>query len=190
MIILLIGLLVWVCAHLFPALAPEMRASVIARMGMGAYKVIFALLIFSSIALMAIGWRGAEVQLLYVAPTWGHTVALALMPVALLLMLASNLKSNIRRFIPHCQLTGFSLWALLHLLASGSSRALLLFGCLGLWALLEMLILSRRVSIKAQLQVDAMPITRDAAAVALALLLYAVLIFGHGYFAGVSLTGI
>ena len=189
MIILLIGLLVWVGAHLFPALAPEMRASVIARMGMGAYKGIFALLILSSIALMAIGWRGAEVQLLYVAPTWGRTAVAVLMPLALLLMLASNLKSNIRRFIPHCQLTGFSLWALLHLLSSGSSRSLLLFGSLGLWALLEMLILSLRMSIKAQMQVAAMPITRDAAAIALTSLLYAVLLFGHGYFAGISLTG-
>ena len=190
MIILLAGIFIWVGAHFFPAAAPELRARAIAQVGMGTYKAVFALLIFFSIALMVAGWRGAEVQLLYIAPTWGRTVALVLMPLALLLMLSPNLKSNIRRFIPHSQLSGFTLWALLHLLSSGSSRAVVLFACLGVWALLEMLILSRRVSIKAQMQVAAMPITRDVAAVILALLMYAALLVGHGYVAGISLIGI
>ena len=189
MIVLLIGLFVWAGAHLFPALAPATRARVIARSGMGVYKLVFALLIFGSVALMVIGWRLAEVHWLYAPPSWGRSLALVLMPIALLLMLASSLKSNIRRWLPHPQLLGFALWALLHLLASGSVAAVVLFTGLGLWALLEIVVLSRRVSIKAQMQVEATPITRDLAAVALALMVYTLLVWAHAYFAGVALIG-
>ena len=189
MIVLIIGLLLWTGVHLFPALAPAARARLIERSGMGIYKPVFALLIFGSVVLMVVGWRLAEVQWLYAPPPWGRSLALALMPIAILLMLASGLKSNIRRWLPHPQLLGFALWALLHLLASGSIAAVVLFAGLGLWALLEIVVLSRRVSIKAQMQVEVTPITRDLAAVALALLVYTLLVVGHAHFAGVALIG-
>lgn len=41
-------------------------------------------------------------------------------------------------------LTGVSVWALSHLLTNGTTRALVLFGGIGLWALIEIILINRR----------------------------------------------
>jgi uncharacterized membrane protein len=52
--------------------------------------------------------------------------------------------SSIKRFVRHPMLLGTAIWALSHLLTSGTSRGLVLFGGIGLWALIEILLINRR----------------------------------------------
>ena len=41
-------------------------------------------------------------------------------------------------------LTGVFIWAVAHLLVNGTTRALVLFGGLGIWALLEIVLINKR----------------------------------------------
>lgn len=41
-------------------------------------------------------------------------------------------------------LAGVAVWALAHLLTNGTTRALVLFGGMGAWALIEILLINRR----------------------------------------------
>ena len=183
---LLVGLALWVGAHLFPAVAASARARLIARVGMGPYRGVFSLLILLALALMVLGWRASEPSPLYHPPAWGSQLAMFLMLLALIMFFASGLRSNIRRFVRHPQLIGLAIWALAHLLASGETRAVALFGVLGLWALLEVIVLNKRIG--AKIKPDPMPYSRDLLTVLVGLLAYALLYQGHFYFAGVALA--
>jgi uncharacterized membrane protein len=83
--------------------------------------------------------------------------------------------TNLKRWIRHPQLTGVAVWGLAHLVANGDTRSLVLFGGLGAWAVLEIVLINRREG--AWQKPAPLPITADlkplvAAAVAFALLLY------------------
>ena len=66
------------------------------------------------------------------------------MLLAFFMFAASKLETNVARHIRHPQLTAVILWASAHLVANGDSRTLTLFGTLGVWALLEIVLISRR----------------------------------------------
>ena len=58
--------------------------------------------------------------------------------VALVLFFASQMSGYIKRALRHPQMIGTIVWAVSHLLTNGDSRSVILFGTLGIWALLEM----------------------------------------------------
>ena len=64
--------------------------------------------------------------------------------VALGLFAASSLPTNLKRWVRHPQLLDFTTWGGAHLLANGDRRSLILFGVLGVWALLMIVFLNRR----------------------------------------------
>jgi len=133
MIVLILGVLLWVGAHMFRRLAPDARA----RMG-DKGKGPIALAIVVSIVLMVIGYRTADGPF-----WWGPTPALVginnlLVLVGFYFFAASGMKTRVARAVRHPQLVGFSLWAVAHLLVNGDLPSLVLFGGLLLWALAEM----------------------------------------------------
>mgnify|MGYP000002593661 CR=1 FL=1 len=54
MTLLLLGLILWAGLHLFPGLAPDARAALIQRVGLGAYKGLFALGIVAALLLIIV----------------------------------------------------------------------------------------------------------------------------------------
>ncbi len=144
MALLLLGVLLWSATHLIRGVAPGGREALIARFGEGPYKGLFSLALIASVVLMVTGWRSATPTVVYYLPLWGQSVALVLMFVALVLFAASGVPTNLKRYLRHPQLTGVAVWALAHLLANGDQRSVVLFGGIGLWALLEMPLISRR----------------------------------------------
>ncbi len=144
MFILLAGMLLWVATHTFPMAMPQQRAAIIARIGEGPYKGIFALLSILSIALIVWGSGEAPIVQRYVPPLFGGAFIAVLVGVALTLMVASAMPNNIRRFVRHPQLTGVAVWAAAHLLVNGTVRDLMLFGGFGLWAVAGMVLSNRR----------------------------------------------
>jgi uncharacterized membrane protein len=112
--------------------------------GEGPYKGLFALSLVGALVLMVVGWRSAAPVALYVAPTTGGLLTSAAMFVSLVLFLGSSVPTNLKRFVRHPQLTGVAVWALAHLLANGDVRSLVLFGGLGLWAVVAMVCINRR----------------------------------------------
>jgi uncharacterized membrane protein len=136
MILLILGVLVWSGVHLFPSLGVQMRAGWIERIGEDPYKGVFALSLVGAIVLMVIGWRSTSPVEFYGPPVWGWGIANLVMFVSLVLFMGSKVPTNLKRFVRHPQLTGVALWALSHLLATGDLRSLVLFGGIGLWAVM------------------------------------------------------
>lgn len=144
MIWLVLGVLIWSAVHLFPAVAQGPRSRIVKAMGEGPYKGVFALLLVASIALIVVGWIVAESQAVYDPPGWGAAAAKILMLVALVLFVSSVTKTHAKGLVRHPQLSGVLVWGIAHLFANGDSHALIVFGGLGIWAVVEIAALNRR----------------------------------------------
>jgi len=184
MTLLAAGVLLWTLVHLSPAVAPGIRRSLTGRLGENPYKGLFALSLLLSLALIVAGWRSTVPQHVYLPPVWGRHLAMLLMVVAVILFGAANYPTAIKRYLRHPMLTGMAVWSLAHLLANGDSRSLLLFGGLGLWALLEMPLISRREG--AWQKPDAPPLAGEIRGLIISIVIFVALIALHPYFAGVS----
>ncbi|WP_347140215.1 NnrU family protein [Paracoccus sp. SSK6] len=138
MVLLISGVALWWAAHLFKRVAPERRAALGAR-GRG----LIAVLLILSVVLMVIGYQRAD------GPVWwGRSPATTginnlLMLLAFYLYAADGMKTRVTAWIHHPQLTGFSLWALAHLLVNGDLPSFILFGGLLVWAQVEIVLLNR-----------------------------------------------
>jgi uncharacterized membrane protein len=144
MIMLVLGILLFALVHFIPSLTPSVKMGAVKRLGEGGYKGIFSLLLLASFALIIIGWRSAQPTHVYVPPVALHKVAFGLMACAFLLLAVSARNSRLRLFIRHPQLTGVALWGISHLLLNGDSRSVALFGGMTLWALIEIVAISKR----------------------------------------------
>jgi uncharacterized membrane protein len=100
------------------------------------------------------------------------------------LFVASNLPTNLKRLIRHPQLTGVATWAFAHLLANGDSRSLVLFGGIGVWAVVEMGLLNRRDG--AWRRPEPLPLVAELKPLIGAAVAFAILFLAHPYIAGVS----
>ena len=142
MTLLILGLALWVGAHLFKRLVPSVRAS----MGEKG-KVPIALILVVSVVLMVIGYRSAEGAIY-----WGRTPAMT--GINNLLMLLAFYVYSVGATPPgrprvwlgtklrHPQLTGFSIFAVAHLLVNGDVPSFVLFGGLLVWALIEIVLIN------------------------------------------------
>jgi uncharacterized membrane protein len=138
MIYLILGLALWWGAHLFKRVAPGPRAA----LGDGG-KALVAVALLASIILMVIGYRAAEtVPLWSPLPGLGHLNNL-LMLVSVYLFGVGGTKGVLYPRLRHPMLTGTIVWSVAHLLVNGDLASLILFGGLGLWALVSMAAINR-----------------------------------------------
>lgn len=146
MTLIVLGLALWWGAHLWKRLAPGSRAAVGAP-----GKGLVAALVVASVVLMVIGYRGstwlgiegvAFVEL-WSPPRFLVGVNNLLMLFAVYLYAASGMKTRITRVIRHPQLTAVKTWAVAHLLVNGDLAAVVLFGGLLAWAVVEVILINR-----------------------------------------------
>lgn len=185
MIYLALGVALWACAHLATTLRLGFRDALIAKLDANKYKGLFSLAIVVSVGLIVIGWQNADSLHVYDPPLWNSPLMIVLMWIALFLFVAARAPNNVKRFIRHPQLTGVLVWAGAHLLANGDNRSLILFGGLGLWALLEVILISRRD--RAWSKPEPVSVVRDLIVVGLSGALVVVLMLLHPYFAGMPI---
>lgn len=138
MTLLVLGVLLWALAHFYKRIAPAQRAA-LGDKGKG----IVALAIVLSVVLMVLGYRAAEGAFF-----WGRHPATVginnlMMVAALYFTSPGPSKGALFYRMRHPMLTGFLLWALGHLLVNGDVPSFVLFGGLGLWAVLEMIVINR-----------------------------------------------
>lgn len=176
---LTLGLLLFAAAHLWRRLAPASRAA----LG-DAGKGVVALASVAGIWLMARGYGAWDD-----APAWwGRSAALTgvnnlLVAVAFYLFVASGARTAAARAVRHPQLLAVVLWAAAHLLVNGDAPSLLLFGGLGLWALLSVALISRgpaAAHVPGPALVPATAWGREAAALALTAAALAGAVWLHG----------
>jgi uncharacterized membrane protein len=144
MTLLIAGVVLWTVVHLFPAVAPGVRANLVIKLGEGPYKGLFALDILIALGLIVFGWKSASPTAIYVPPLYGSIVPTVLIVIAIFLFVASSMPNNFKRLVRHPQMTAVLFWSTGHLLTNGDSRSLMLFGGLGIWALLEIIFINRR----------------------------------------------
>ncbi|MHA1158125.1 MAG: NnrU family protein [Alphaproteobacteria bacterium] len=145
MILLATGLMIWCSVHLVPSVAPQLRTAIIHRIGKEVYAAAFSTLVISSIVIMIFGWRlAADYWFVYVPPDWGRPASFVLVAAAFLLFGTAHEKTNVKQYVRHPLLWGFTLWSSGHLLANGESRSVLLFAVLSVWALAEIWLINRR----------------------------------------------
>lgn len=138
MTFLVLGLLLWIGAHFFKRLAPDVRA------GMGTKgRGPISLAILVGIALMVLGYRAAEFVPIYTPiPGIGHLNNLLMFAAVYCFGIGAS-KGLLSDKIRHPMLLGMVVFAIAHLLVNGDLASVVLFGGLGLWALAEIVVLNR-----------------------------------------------
>ena len=142
MTLLIIGLVLWVVAHMFKRLAPSARRGLENRLGEGGSKGLMAVLLVISVVLMVRGYRSAPLDPIYTFADWARYLNNLLMLLAVIVFGAGMSKGVIWTRLRHPMLTGVLIWSVAHLLVNGDSASVLLFGVLGIWALAEMRVIN------------------------------------------------
>jgi uncharacterized membrane protein len=185
--LLIVGLVVFIGAHVFVTLRPQ-RAAVIARIGELPYKAIMGLVSLVGIILIGYGfaqYRAAGAVVVWDPPAWTRHVTVALMWPATVCVVASYCRGNIWRKLKHPMLVGVKTWALAHLISNGDLGSIVLFGSILAWAVYD------RITLKRRTDPGAPPIPvrggrNDVIAVVVGTLLYLALGFWfHPYVVGV-----
>ena len=171
-LLLILGVGLWISAHMFKRIAPAQRATLEKGLGEGA-KGIFAVLILAGLVLMVIGYRAADyAHFFWVAPGWmGHLNNL-LMLVGFYVFGIGMAKGALSQKIRHPMLLGVLIWALAHLMVNGHVPGLILFGGMAVWALASIRLINAR---QPEWTPPARkPGPRDAVAAGVVLVVYAV----------------
>lgn len=188
MTLLIFGALCWSALHLLPATGIDLRSRLIERIGQNPYKLLFTVAIVLSILLMVIGWKHAVPRLIYQLPDGLRGSMFPLMLVAFVLFAAAQIRTNLKRWIRHPQLTGVILWSIAHLLANGDSRSVALFGIIGTWAVVEIALINRRDG--PWQKPDRQSWWKDVATVIAGLIAFVVFALLHPYLSGVEILSI
>jgi uncharacterized membrane protein len=144
MTLLVLGLILWTLVHVFKRVAPGARAAMDRAMGAGPARGVIAALLLLATVLMVVGFRRAPFVPVYDPPSWGIHLNNLMMICAVGLLGAGHSKGIARSWMRHPMLTAVLVWAVAHLLVNGDRASVLLFGWLGLWAAVEMLLISAR----------------------------------------------
>jgi uncharacterized membrane protein len=142
----ILGLVLFLGAHVFVSMRGE-RDALIARIGGGPYRGLFALVSIVGLVLIGFGfarYRDAGLIAVWYPPAWTHHIVEALMWPASILVVAAYIPGNIKRTLNHPFLVGVKTWAVAHLCANGDLGGIVLFGAVLAWAVYDRIMLKRR----------------------------------------------
>ena len=191
LVVMIVGLVLFFGPHTLTT-QRNLRARCVAAMGEGGYKIGYALVSLSGLALIifgfaqyrATGWIG-----IWSPPKFLKHLNTALMLPAVILVVASYIRGQIYVRLKHPMLAGVKLWAFGHLLANGDLGGIILFGSFLAWAVFD------RISMKSRMDGGGPPIpvggtTNDLIAVAVGVVAYLALAFAfHPVVIGVPVIG-
>jgi len=177
---LILGVAIFIGVHLVPS-APSLSSRLRKRVGNNPYRGLFSLVSLVGFVLLVVGMGRAPFVPLWDPPAWAHRVAIWTMPVALILLVAAFMPTNLKRLTRHPMLWGVTVWAAVHLLANGDLASLILFGSFGAFSLFDMWSANRR---GAELSSGVVPYWRDLLVVIVGGLLYVAFLHGHAWLFG------
>ena len=195
--VMILGLALFLGVHMLPAWR-HLRGRIVAAMGEGSYKLVYA--IVSVLGIVLIVWGFGHYRAAGMIDVWEGSVSpktlvilkhitFALMLPAVILVVAAYLRGHIYKTLKHPMLAGVKLWAVAHLLANGDLGSIILFGSFLGWAVLD------RISLKRRADAGGPPIPvggwgNDAIAVAVGVVVYLALAFAfHPVMIGVPVVG-
>jgi len=184
--IMIIGLAVFLGNHTFVTFRPQ-RAALIARLGEGPYKGLFALVSLVGILLIGYGfgaYRAAGYIDIWMPPRWTRHVTELLVWPAMIAVVAAYVPSEIKRVLKHPMLVGVKLWAVAHLISNGDLGSILA------WAVYDRISLKRRTDAPAPAVATGGGYRNDFIVVVVGTLVYFVLGFWfHPLVIGVPVFG-
>jgi uncharacterized membrane protein len=153
MLQLILAALIWVVLHRGLAGTP-LRDAMVRRTGELAFRGIFSVLSIASLVFLVHAWDSSPSMLLWFAPMWLRWLLVLAMLPALLLFVGSVTAPNptmvapgapatgapraIIRVTRHPMLWSFVIWAVVHIVGSGDTAGIVLFGTLLVTALTGM----------------------------------------------------
>jgi uncharacterized membrane protein len=189
--IMILGLAAFIGMHVVTT-QRDTRAALIARLGEGPYKGLYAAA--SIVGLVLIGWgfgmyRATGWVDVWYPPAWTRHVTVLLVLIASICVVAAYSPGRIKTTLKHPMLVGVKLWAVAHLISNGDLGSIILFGSILGWAVFD------RISLKRRTDPGAPPIPaggpmKDVVAIAGGIVLFLVLGFlFHPYVVGVPAFG-
>ena len=175
MLILTVGVLIWAYSHLMKRFTPGVRA----RLGDKGGKMVVSLLSFLAIGLMIVGYRSADVIVLWSPPASLLHVNNLLMLLAVWLLNLGQVRGVLRTRMRHPMLTGVILWAVAHLMVNGDLASVILFGGILVWAVVDMVMINRMQ--REWVPPAAGPVKNDVIYAGIAVLLFGAIAYAHNW---------
>ena len=138
MVYLVLGLVLFLGVHSISIVAPGWRDRTAARLG-NAWRGLYSLVTIVGFVVIIWGYGIARRNplTLYTPPAWTDYVAAVLMLPVFPLFLAAYFPGRIKSALQHPMLVSVMLWALAHLIATGSLVNVVLFGGFLAWAVAD-----------------------------------------------------
>jgi uncharacterized membrane protein len=148
MTLLVIGLILFLGVHLFSYLRSA-RAALIARLGEGPYKGVYALISAVGLGLIIWGYSQtragpAAAQILYWPPVWARHATMFLVLLAMVCFAIYLYRGWIKLWLRNPMSIGVALWAAGHLLSNGKLSSVILFGAFLLYGLFDIAVNTAR----------------------------------------------
>jgi len=182
MTLLIIGIVLFFSIHLVPS--TPLRATIVLKTGEDGFKGLFSLVALAGFGLIVYGFYLSEFVPLFDPHPWGRTATYWMMPIAAILLVASNAPNNIKRFIRHPMLIGITLWSGTHLAANGDLASTVLFLSFGAFSIIDILLIEAGGRFKPN---EPVSVIWDIGVIVGGLLLFVIFFYFHGSFTGVPL---
>jgi uncharacterized membrane protein len=144
--LLVLGLVLFLGPHVFVTLRGA-RGALIARIGEGVYKGLFAIVSIVGLYLIGKGfalYRDAGMIEVWDPPDWTRHITVALMWPSIIFVTAAYIPGDIKRVLKHPMLVGVKLWAVAHLISNGDLGSMIIFISVLAWAVYDRITLKRR----------------------------------------------
>ncbi len=188
--ILIVGLVVFFASHLFVT-ARGKRAALIARVGLGGYRVLFSVVSLAGLALIVWGYaayRGEGMIPVWWPPAFMRHVTVGLMLISIVALASFRIPSHIKTWLKHPMFASIKIWAFAHLLSNGDLGSILLFGSFLAWAVYARIAAKRRGELGPQTAPAGW--RNDIIVVVFGVVLYLLLgLYFHPYVIGVQVFG-
>jgi len=193
MIVLIIGLVIFFGMHLVPVTG--VKSSLIERMGEKKYQGIFSIISLVGFIIIIYGFSlidtcnpmmaDCETDNFYLWNSFEYSreISFLLMPISIIFIVASQIKSNIKKVIGHPMLFGVLIWSFVHLLSTGDLRSIILFLSFAAYSIIDMVFTKKTTE-----QGISYSITNDIVVIVTGLVVYSIILYFHEYVSGVQIV--
>lgn len=193
MIVLIIGLVIFFGMHLVPVTG--VKSSLIERMGEKKYQSIFSIISLVGFIIIIYGFSlidtcnpmmaDCETDNFYLWDSFEYSkeISFLLMPISIIFIVASQMKSNIKKVVRHPMLIGVLIWSFVHLLSTGDLRSIILFASFGAFSIID-IIFTRKTAEKG----ISFSILNDVVVIVVGLVLYSIILYFHEYVSGLQIV--
>ena len=193
MIVMIIGLVIFFGMHLVPVTG--VKSSLIERMGEKKYQSIFSIISLVGFIIIIYGFSlidtcnpmmaDCETDNFYLWDSFEYSkeISFLLMPICIIFIVASQMKSNIKKVVRHPMLIGVLIWSFVHLLSTGDLRSIILFASFGAFSIIDIIFTRKTAE-----QGISFSILNDVVVIVVGLVLYSIILYFHEYVSGLQIV--